>query len=67
MSYFRSLRERILLAGYDTVDIQFIGMHNIPGSNVDKPLTEDGTPYYDAYMRHTLTPFLSLETYKDKG
>ncbi|KAH8987251.1 hypothetical protein EDB92DRAFT_2016097 [Lactarius akahatsu] len=35
------LRSRILMEGYDDADIDFIGMHNVPGSNVDKALTND--------------------------
>ncbi|KAI9461907.1 hypothetical protein BJY52DRAFT_164408 [Lactarius psammicola] len=40
-----ALRECIHLAGYDDADIEFIGWHNVPGSNVDKALT------YDAWRR----------------
>lgn len=36
-----ALRDRILNAGYEDVDIDFIGMYHIPTSNVDKVLTED--------------------------
>ena len=38
----RSLRDRIFDAGYEEDDIDFIGMYNVPTSNVDKVLTEDG-------------------------
>ena len=37
-----SLRDRIFDAGYEEEDIDFIGMYNVPTSNVDKVLTEDG-------------------------
>ena len=37
-----SLRDRIFDAGYEEDDIDFIGMYNVPTSNVDKVLTEDG-------------------------
>ncbi|KAI9430798.1 hypothetical protein H4582DRAFT_2013977 [Lactarius indigo] len=36
-----ALRNRILMQGYEDADIEFIGMHNIPGWNVDKALTND--------------------------
>ncbi|KAH9008296.1 hypothetical protein EDB83DRAFT_531792 [Lactarius deliciosus] len=36
-----ALRSRILMEGYDDADINSIGMHNVPGSNVDKALTND--------------------------
>lgn len=36
-----ALRSRILMEGYDDADIDFIGIHNVPGSNVDKALTND--------------------------
>ena len=42
ISWFGSLKERILAAGFDSVDIDSIGMHAIPGANVDKELTEEG-------------------------
>jgi hypothetical protein len=38
----RSLKTRILAAGYELADIDYIGMSAVPGSNVDKPLTDDG-------------------------
>jgi hypothetical protein len=62
----RSLRDRILNAGYDDSDIDFIGMHNVPTSNVDKVLTDDGASS-DASLEHALTSFHSLETYQEKG
>jgi hypothetical protein len=62
----RSLRDRILIAGYDDADIKFVGMRHIPGSNVDKALTDNGA-LCDASLGHTLTLFHSLETYQDKG
>jgi len=37
----KALKERILSAGYNLVDIEWIGMMAIPGANVDKPLTEE--------------------------
>jgi hypothetical protein len=37
-----SLKTRILAMGYELADIDYIGMHAVPGSNVDKPLTDDG-------------------------
>ncbi|KAH9054760.1 hypothetical protein EDB87DRAFT_1568074 [Lactarius vividus] len=40
-SQLRSLRSRILMEGYDDADINYIGIHNVPGSNVDKALTND--------------------------
>ncbi|KAH9019534.1 hypothetical protein EDB84DRAFT_1275725 [Lactarius hengduanensis] len=36
-----ALRSRILMEGYDDADIDFIGIQNVPGSNVDKALTND--------------------------
>ena len=41
----RSLRDRIYEAGYEEDDIDFIGMYNVPTSNVDKVLTEDGASF----------------------
>jgi hypothetical protein len=41
-SYLHSLRERILAAGYESADIDSIGMGALPGANVDKVLTEEG-------------------------
>jgi hypothetical protein len=38
----RSLKARILDAGYEVADINYIGIGAVPGSNVDKPLTDDG-------------------------
>jgi hypothetical protein len=40
--YFRSLKDRILAAGYDSADIDSIGMSAVPGANADKVLTEKG-------------------------
>jgi hypothetical protein len=31
-----------LAAGYESADIDFIGMHTVPGANADKELTEKG-------------------------
>ena len=39
-NYFRSLKDRILAAGYDSADINCIGLRAVPGANVDKELTE---------------------------
>lgn len=39
-----SLKDRILAAGYDIADIEFIGMSAVPGANVNKALTEEGAP-----------------------
>ncbi|KAF8264923.1 hypothetical protein EI94DRAFT_1737300 [Lactarius quietus] len=36
-----ALRDHILKAGYEDADIDHISLYNIPGSNVDKVLTED--------------------------
>jgi len=41
-SYVRSLKDRILAAGYENADIDFIGMRAVPGANADKELTEKG-------------------------
>jgi hypothetical protein len=38
-----SLKARILAAGYEVADIDWVGMHRVPGSNIDKPLTDDGS------------------------
>jgi len=38
----RSLEDRILAAGYESADVNFIGMHAVPGANADKELTEKG-------------------------
>lgn len=40
-----SLKDRILAAGYESADIDYIGMRTVPGANVNKVLTEDGAPY----------------------
>jgi hypothetical protein len=40
--YLHSLKERILAAGYDSADIDSIGMSAVPGANVNKVLTEEG-------------------------
>ena len=43
-----SLKDRILAAGYDSADIDYIGMSAVPGANVNKVLTEEGasvSPY----------------------
>lgn len=39
-----SLKDRILAAGYDSADIDYIGMSAVPGANVNKVLTEEGAP-----------------------
>jgi hypothetical protein len=31
-----------LAAGYEHADIDFVGMHTVPGANADKELTEKG-------------------------
>ncbi|KAI0295124.1 hypothetical protein B0F90DRAFT_1820696 [Multifurca ochricompacta] len=36
-----ALKNRIIAAGYDIADINYIGIHCVPGSNVDKVLTDD--------------------------
>jgi hypothetical protein len=36
------LKERILAAGYESADIDSIGINALPGANVDKVLTEEG-------------------------
>ncbi|KAI0255615.1 hypothetical protein BJV78DRAFT_688132 [Lactifluus subvellereus] len=36
-----ALKIRMLALGYELADINFMGMHAVPGSNVDKPLTDD--------------------------
>jgi hypothetical protein len=38
-----SLKARIFAAGYEVADIDWVGMHRVPGSNIDKPLTDDGS------------------------
>ena len=40
--YLDSLKDRILAAGYDSADIDSIGMSAVPGANVNKILTEEG-------------------------
>ncbi|KAI0268999.1 hypothetical protein BGY98DRAFT_318472 [Russula aff. rugulosa BPL654] len=35
-----ALKDRILAAGYERADIDFVGMHTVPGANADKELTE---------------------------
>ncbi|KAN0105528.1 hypothetical protein V8E52_010933 [Russula decolorans] len=37
----KALKNRILAAGYEIADIDFIGMHTVPSANVDKELTEN--------------------------
>lgn len=37
----KDLKDRILAAGYDNADIDYIGMSSVPGANVSKVLTED--------------------------
>lgn len=49
-----ALRDRILLAGYDDADIDFIGIYNIPGSNVDKALTYHAWTRIRAQVESTL-------------
>ena len=39
-TYFLSLKDRILAAGYDSADINYIGLRAVPGANVDKEFTE---------------------------
>ena len=65
-SQLRRLKERIRNAGFDDADIEFLGMYNVPTSNVDKVLTDDGAPC-DVSLEHALTSFNSLETYQDQG
>jgi hypothetical protein len=42
--HLHSLKDRILAAGYDSADIDYIGMSAVPGANVNKVLTEEGAP-----------------------
>jgi hypothetical protein len=42
-TYFRSLKERILAAGYESADIDYIGFRAVPGAKADKELTEKCT------------------------
>ena len=44
MCQLHSLKDRILAAGYDSADINHIGMVAVPGANVNKVLTEEGAP-----------------------
>ena len=37
-----SMKDRILAAGYDAADINYIGISAVPGANVCKVLTEEG-------------------------
>jgi len=37
----KALKDRILAAGYDSADIDYIGMSTVPGANVNKVLTEE--------------------------
>ena len=37
-----SMKDRILAAGYDAADIDYIGISAVPGANVCKVLTEEG-------------------------
>lgn len=62
ISRIDSLRERILAAGFDSADIDSIGMHAIPGANVDKELTEEGESRMHQSRRNHLTRSHSLET-----
>ena len=41
-SQLPSLRDRILIAGYEEADIEFVGMGNIPTAQIGKVLTDDG-------------------------
>jgi hypothetical protein len=63
-SYLYSLKDRILAAGYDSADIEHIGMNAVPGANVNKVLTEEGkscvTPWRDMLKISN-----SLETYQN--
>lgn len=43
-----SLKERIIAAGFDSADIDHIGMGAVPGANVNKVLTEEGASYVAA-------------------
>jgi len=37
----KALKDRILATGYDSADINYIGMSTVPGANVNKVLTEE--------------------------
>lgn len=62
--YLHSLKDRILAAGYDSADIDYIGISAVPGANVSKVLTEEGA-YWVALWRNSLTFSDSLETYQN--
>ncbi len=63
-SQLHSLKDRILAEGYDSADIDYIGMSSVPGANVSKVLTEEGAPCV-APQRNPLTFSHSLETYQN--
>jgi hypothetical protein len=65
-SYLHSLKDRILAAGYDSADIDSIGMSAVPGANVNKILTEEGASPVIPW-RNPLTHSHSLEAYQNQG
>lgn len=55
-TYFRRLKDRILATGYDSADINYIGLRAVPGANVDKELTEKCAPYIFLMERPANSP-----------